>query len=123
MDLLRSYDYDQNNAGIPPDIFNTGPSGYPQSTYSFDYENAHFVVLNEHCDTGGDTVTSGDVPDHLYNRLLDDLQATTQDCIFVFGHEPAFPRSDADNGRLRHTTDSLNQYPSNRTRFWNLLRE
>lgn len=123
MDLLRSYSYDQNGAGIPPDIVNTGPSGCPQSTYSFDYENAHFVVLNEYCDTGGDTVTSGDVPDHLYYWLVDDFQATTQDYIFVFGHEPAFPQPDADNGRLRHSTDSLNQYPSNRTRFWNLLRD
>lgn len=78
MDLLRSYSYDQNGAGIPPDIVNTGPSGCPQSTYSFDYENAHFVVLNEYCDTGGDTVTSGDVPDHLYYWLVDDLQATTR---------------------------------------------
>ena len=100
---------------------NIGPSGCPETTYSFDYENAHFVVLNEYCDTGGDTVTSGDVPDHLYNWLVDDLQATTQEYIFVFGHEPAFPQPDADNGRLRHSTDSLNQYPTNRTRFWNLL--
>ena len=122
MDLLSSCDYDQNGVGIPPVIVNTAPSGCPQSTYSFDYENAHFVVLNEYCDTGGDTVTSGDVPDHLYNWLVDDLQATTQDYIFVFGHEPAFPQPDADNGRLRHNTNSLSQYPSNRTRFWNLLR-
>jgi predicted phosphodiesterase len=123
MALLRSYNYDQNGAGIPPDIVNTGPSGCPQTTYSFDFENAHFVVLNEYCDTGGDTVTSGDVPDHLYNWLVDDLQATGQKYIFVFGHEPAFPQPDADNGRLRHSTDSLNQYPGNRTRFWNLLRD
>lgn len=123
MGLLRSYDYDQNGAGIPPDIVNTGPSGCLQTTYSFDYENAHFVVLNEYCDTGGDTVTEGDIPDHLYNWLVDDLQATDQDYIFVFGHEPAFPQPDEDNGRLRHSTDCLNQYPDNRTRFWNYLRD
>ena len=123
MDLLRDYDYDQNGAGIPPDIVNTGPFGCPQTTYSFDYENAHFVVLNEYCDTDGDTATSGDVPDHLYNWLVDDLQATTQDYIFIFGHEPAFPQPDADNGRFRHDIDSLNQHPANRNRFWNLLRD
>lgn len=123
MDVLRNYDYDPNGAGTPPDIVNTGPSGCPETTYSFDYENAHFVVLNQYCDTGGDTVTSGDVPDHLYDWLVDDLQATAQEHIFVFGHEPAFPQPDADNGRLRHSTDSLNQYPTNRTRFWNLLRD
>lgn len=123
MDLLRNYNYDKNGAGKPPDIVNKGPSGCPQTTYSFDYENTHFVVLNVYCDTGGDTVTTGTVPDHLYHWLVDDLHATSKKFIFVFGHEPAFPRPDADNGRLRHSTDSLNQYPSKRTRFWNLLRD
>ncbi len=123
MDLLRRYDYDQNGTSTPPDIVNSGPSGCPETTYSFDYENTHFVVLNVYCDTGGDTVTSGDVPDDLYDWLNADLQATTKKYIFVFGHEPAFPQPDADNGRLRHQNDSLNQFPGNRDRFWNLLRD
>jgi len=100
-----------------------GPSGCPETTYSFDYENVHFVILNEYCDTGGDDVTHGNIPDHLYNWLLADLSSTTKEHIIVFGHEPAYPQPDADNGRLRHEGDSLNQYPLNRDRFWNLLRD
>jgi hypothetical protein len=80
-------------------------------------------MLNEYCDTGGDTVTSGDVPDHLYDWLVADLSATDKTHIFVFGHEPAYPQPDADNGRVRHLGDSLDQYPANRDRFWNLLRD
>ncbi len=112
MDWLRQYDYG---------LVNPGPSGCPETTYSYDFGNAHFVMLNEYCDTAGDTVTDGDIPDHLYNWLVADLQATSQMHVFVFGHEPAFPQPDADNGRLRHETDSLNAHPINRDRFWNLL--
>jgi hypothetical protein len=69
MAWLRAFDYGP---------VNPGPSGCPQTTYSFDYGNAHFVMLNEYCDAAGDTVTDGDIPDHLYNWLVADLQATAQ---------------------------------------------
>ena len=121
MDWLRSYDYDANGTGNPPDIVNGGPSGCPETTFSFDYENAHFVVLNEYCDAGGDTVTDGNIPDHLYNWLVADLGATSQPFVFLIGHEPAYPQPDEDSGRVRHLGDSLDQYPANRNRFWNLL--
>lgn len=114
MAWLRTYDYGPVNAG---------PSGCPETTYSFDYENAHFVVLNEYCDVSGDTVTDGDVPDHLYEWLVADLNATAQSLVFVFGHEPASPQPDADNGRERHMGDSLNAHPDHRDRFWDLLQD
>jgi hypothetical protein len=114
MDWLRLYEY----GAVHP-----GPAGCPETTYSFDYSNSHFVVLNQYCDSSGDTVTNGDIPDHLYDWLRADLQATTATNVFVIGHEPAFPQPDADNGRLRHEFDSLNAHPSNRNRFWDLLRE
>jgi hypothetical protein len=114
MAWLNSYDYG---------AVNPGPTGCPTTTYSFDVQNAHFVVLNEYCDVAGDDVTTGRVPDHLYNWLVTDLNATTQTHTFVFGHEPAYPQPDADNGRARHMTDSLNQYPADRDRFWALLRD
>jgi len=102
---------------------NPGPTGCPTTTYSFDYQNVHFVMLNEYCDVLSDTATTGDVPDHLYDWLETDLMSTTQEHILVFGHEPAFPQPDADNGRLRHVGDSLDQYPANRDRFWDLLKQ
>jgi hypothetical protein len=111
---LRGYDYG---------AVNPGPAGCPTTTYSFDYQSAHLVVLNEYCDAAGDTVTDGDVPDHLYNWLAADLSATQKAHVFVFGHEPAYPQPDADNGRLRHLGDSLDQYPANRDRFWSLLKD
>jgi len=111
---LRGYDYGD---------VNPGPTGCPTTTYSFDYQNAHFIMLNEYCDAAGDTATDGDVPDHLYNWLVADLGAAQQPHIFVFGHEPAYPQPDADNGRERHMDDSLNAHPDNRDRFWNLLKD
>jgi hypothetical protein len=121
MDWLRNYDYDPNGLGNPPDIVNTGPSGCPETTFSFDYEDAHFVVLNEYCDSGGDTATDGDVPDHLYNWLVADLAANSLPFVFVIGHEPAYPQPDEDTGRVRHVGDSLDGHPANRDRFWDLL--
>ena len=100
-----------------------GPSGCPTTTYSFDYRSTHFVVLNEYCDVAGDDVTNGDVTDHLYEWLVDDLAATDKEHILVFGHEPAYPQPDEGNGRVRHVGDSLDQHPAHRDRFWTLLSE
>ncbi|MGD1992866.1 MAG: metallophosphoesterase [Anaerolineae bacterium] len=112
MAWLKAYDYGAVNAG---------PTGCPTTTYSFDYGNAHFVALNEYSDSSGADVRNGDVSDHLYRWLENDLSQTTQTHIFVLGHEPAYPQPDADNGRVRHVGDSLDQYPARRDRFWQLL--
>jgi hypothetical protein len=114
MAWLNGYDYG---------AVNLGPGGCPTTTYSLDYYSAHLVMLNEYCDVTGDGVTDGDVPDHLYDWLVADLSATTREHVFVFGHEPAYPQPDADNGRLRHEYDSLNEHPAHRDRFWSLLRD
>jgi hypothetical protein len=79
------------------------------------------VVLNEYCDLSGDDVRDGDVSDHVYDWLVQDLFHTGKATVFVFGHEPAFPKPDVDNGRLRHVGDSLDAYPVRRDRFWSLL--
>lgn len=104
-----------------------GPAGCPTTTFSFDRGPAHFVVLNQYCDTAGDAATDGDVPDSLYNWLAADLAAhppaTDRPYTFVVGHEPGYPQPDAENGRLRHEYDSLNAHEANRNRFWALMRE
>ena len=115
MAWLRAY---PQNVGL----VHPGPAGCPTTTFSFDYQNAHFSVLNQYCDTAGDTASDGDIPDYLYNWLAADLAATSLPVKFVIGHEPAFPQPDQDNGRIRHEGDSLNQYPAHRDRFWDLLR-
>jgi hypothetical protein len=111
---LQAYDYGP---------VNPGPSGCPTTTYSFDVQNAHLVVLNEYCDSTDPWVTDGTIPDHLYDWLEQDLQATDKTHSFVIGHEPAYPQPDADNGRERHMTDSLNADPARRDRFWTLLQQ
>lgn len=121
MDWLRGYGSTLTSPQGTP--VHSGPPGCPTTTYSFDHENAHFVVLNLYCDAGGDAVTDGDVPDHLYNWLVADLASTDKPHIFVFGHEPAFPQMDALTGRVRHMGDSLNAHPDRRNRFWDLLKE
>jgi hypothetical protein len=81
------------------------------------------VILNEYCDSSGDTATWGDVPDHLYDWLAEDLANTDARWVFVVGHEPAYPQPDADSGRVRHVGDSLDAHPAHRDRFWALLQD
>ena len=120
MEWLRSY-----NAGGEdlPGVVNAGPPGCRETTYSFDHQNAHFVVLNQYYDGIGDTAADGDVVDALYEWLAEDLATTAREHIFVFGHELAYPQPDANNGRMRHIGDSLDKYPARRDRFWELLRD
>jgi hypothetical protein len=121
MDFLRSMNDGVHNT--LPNLVSFGPRDCVETTYSFDYGNCHFVVLNEYFDGDSDTGSYGDVVDPLYDWLVDDLSTNTLEYVFVIGHEPAFPQPDADNGRLRHVGDSLDQYPENRDRFWNVLVE
>lgn len=104
-------------------VVNPGPVNSEETTYSFDRGIVHFIVLNEYANASSDTATDGVINDHIYNWLVNDLNANTQPYVVVFGHEPAFPLPDMDNGRLRHEYDSLNQYEPERDRFWNLLVE
>lgn len=115
---LRNYNANGNTL---PHIVNIGPPGCEETTFSFDYQNAHFVVLNQYFDGVRDNGTNGDVVDELYEWLQDDLESTTRQHIFVCGHEPAYPQPDQDNGRARHLDDSLNEHEENRDRFWELL--
>mgnify|MGYP002347041877 CR=1 FL=1 len=114
---FQAYDYDPNG-NLPPNLVNTGPAGCEKTTFSFDYGNAHFVVLDEFCNRANGTISN-----LTYNWLYADLEATTKQHIFVFGHEPAYPQPDADNGRERHMDNSLNKDPLKRDLFWALLQE
>ena len=120
MTWLRAY---MTGDDTPPNIVATGPSGSEQTTYSFEYGDVHFIVINEYYDGVSDVGTDGDVVTRLYNWMVTDLAVNTKPIVFVIGHEPAYPQPDEDNGRLRHEDDSLNKYPANRDRFRNLLVE
>ena len=88
------------------DLPSNGPAGETYMTYSFDYLNSHFVMLNT--DRAGNPHTIN------YNWLANDLASTTADHIYVFGHEPAFPVGP-------HLGSSLDFFPNQRDAFWQLL--
>jgi len=105
-------------------IKKAGPEGSSRTTYSWDYGSAHFVVLNVYWDgnrnegsgqgKGSDTAGKGDIAPALHRWLEEDLAACNKPFVFVFGHEPAFPRT-------RHEGDSLDANAKNRDAFWKLL--
>jgi hypothetical protein len=98
-----------------------GPTGTVETTYTWNYGRAHFVVLNEYWNggtaAGSDVVTDGDIVQELYDWLSANLADDDRPpLVFIFGHEPAFPQN-------RHFGDSLDKYPSNRDAFWALLED
>ena len=119
MPYLRRYNRGGNAL---PGIVRCGPPGAVETCYSFDYQNAHFVALNEYYDGTGDMVGDGDVTAPLYEWLAADLEANDKPFVFVFGHEPTVVVPDMDNGRVRHRGGSLDKYPVHNHRFWSLLR-
>lgn len=101
-----------------PSIVDSGPLGSKNTTYSWDYENAHFVALNGYWDgttnSGGDYARDGDVVPALRTWIDSDLSTTEKIHKFVFIHEPAYPEH-------RHVGDSLDKYPANRDAFVTML--
>ena len=69
------------------DLPTNGPADFQKQTYSFDFQNSHFVVLDTEKPRGGVV--------NLAQRLWleQDLAAHKQQHTFVFFHEPAFPTS------------------------------
>ena len=115
MEYLREY------SKAVPNVVNRGPKGCEETTFSFDYGDGHFVVLNQYFDGEKDWGLKGDVVPELLDWLEADLEATTKSRIFVFGHEPLIPMPDMDNGRLRHQGDSLDENPENAFALHQLL--
>jgi hypothetical protein len=82
--------------------FKIGPSnGYDsRTTYSFDYKNAHFVVVNQYYN---DPTYPTDNPiacirPELQTWIDQDLSQTSQPVKFVAGHEPAWSYCSSDPG-------------------------
>jgi hypothetical protein len=117
MQYLREYSL------TVPNVVNRGPAGCEETTFSFDWANTHFVVLNQYFDGVKDWGAEGAVVPELMEWLAADLEATTKEHIFVFGHEPLLPMPDMDNGRLRHQGDSLDEDPVSAFAFHQLLLE
>jgi len=115
---LRQYN---KNGTTLPNIVRKGPPGSEEMMYSFDWQNCHFIAVNQYYDGKIDTGADGNLVPELLAWLEDDLRATTKNHIFVFGHEPIIAMPDMDNGRIRHQGDSLDKYPQNAFHFHQLL--
>lgn len=106
-----------------PGLVRKGPENCTETTYSFDYEDVHFAVINEYYDGESDTGTDGDVVDELYEWLKKDLEENKKPLVFVIGHEPLVSLPDMDSGRHRHQGDNLDSHSKNSHRFQLLLRK
>ncbi|MHC4478943.1 MAG: right-handed parallel beta-helix repeat-containing protein [Planctomycetota bacterium] len=89
---------------------NPGPPNGEETTYSWDYENAHFVQLNMYYDGTTDDRDMDEFSDALYEWLVEDLDRNTKPVVFVIYHQPAYPAGRGDK-------DS----PQGWQRFWKLL--
>ena len=118
MTWLRAFNPGGNSL---PNVVKPGPANGVETSFSFDYGDVHFAVINEYYDGSSDTGTVGDVTDALHTWLAADLTANTRPIVFVIGHEPAFPQPDKESGRVRYIDASLNMFETNRDRFWQTL--
>jgi hypothetical protein len=80
-----------------PNIVNRGPTGCEETTYSFDWKNAHFVNLNLYYDGTVDNKADGNVVPELLAWLEKDLAQNKKKHIFVFGHDPIISMPDMNN--------------------------
>jgi hypothetical protein len=104
-----------------PNVRHKGPAGCEETTYSFDWNNVHFVVLNVYYDGKNDNKADGTITPELMKWLENDLKQNANKRVLVFGHEPIYPFLDMDNGTVRHLNDALDKYPDNAQEFHRLL--
>ncbi len=117
-DWLKQY----NKGGLSlANIVRKGPPGCEETTFSFDWENCHFVGINQYYDGKSDVGADGNVVPELLDWLEADLAENKKKHVFVYGHEPIISMPDLDNGRIRHQGDSLDKYPLNLFRFIQIL--
>jgi predicted phosphodiesterase len=100
-----------------------GPPGAELTSFSFDWANAHFVVVDEYYDGHSDAVGNGDVCDTALAWLDQDLSETHQPLIWVTGHKPIKSFPDMDSGRVRHDGDSISANAAHRERFVQILKQ
>jgi hypothetical protein len=104
----------------------TYPNGFQDRflTYSFDYKNCHFLVLNVYDNDlangrnrfDDDYIPDGSLSDEMLAWIETGLKETSAEFKFLFYHEGAFPEPYS-----RHNGDSMDKYPVQRDKFWNIL--
>ena len=113
-DINNFYDIRDTMVPTLPYIDDYGPTGSTNSTFSWTFENAHFVSINAYWNgntsSGSDVAADGNIVPALNTWIGNDLSTYGQTHNFAFVHEPAYPAH-------RHVGDSLDQYPANRDAF------
>ena len=102
-------------------VVRKGPAGSEETTYSFDWNDVHFVVLNVFFDGKSDNARTPNIVPELLSWLEDDLKQNKKEHTFVFGHVPLFSVLDMDNGTRRHTGEVLDKFPDNELKFERVL--
>jgi Calcineurin-like phosphoesterase len=106
-----------------PHLARRGPDGAGGTIYSFDFGNSHFAIINPYFDGTANTSAKPDVSDATIAWLKQDLAATHQPLLWVACHKPIECLPDMDNGRVRHTGDSLIIDPQRREAFVATLKQ
>lgn len=106
-----------------PHLARRGPPGAADTTYSFDFGNSHFVAVNQYHDGRADVPGKAILSEATLAWLEQDLAATRQPLIWVFGHAPIKSLPDMDTGRVRHAGESVSTNAAVRARFVQLLRD
>jgi len=87
-----------------------GPADYSELTYSFDFGNSHFIVLDSQ-------KPEDHAIDEIQRKWLEqDLFSNKLENIFVFYHEPAYPVSSKIN-------ESLDVKKDDRDALWNIFKK
>jgi 3',5'-cyclic AMP phosphodiesterase CpdA len=105
-DLRNPQRYGEYWASIFPENPENGPDGEKKMTYSFDAGPCHLVCLKTTIPGVGCKVN--------LDWVAKDLAESQAPVKLVFGHAPAFPA-------LLHVGSSLDQFPEERDRFWEIL--
>ena len=79
--------------------------------YSLDVENSHFIVLCSELENEAAQITGKQL-----EWLKGDLQLAKGKHIFVLLHRPLYPK-------IKHLTDSMNQYPEKRDELASLFKQ
>ena len=120
LEYLRHYNDDGNSL---PNLVRTGPPGSEATTYSFDWGNCHFAVINQYYDGVTDNATKGRIVPEILEWLETDLSESDKEHLFVLGHEPMIAVPDMHNGRLRHVDDILNVDEVTNYQFHRLMKK
>jgi len=136
---IRHRDDENNFREVFQDVYMNGPKEQKGLSYSFDFGNSHFCIINTDAWYYGNLEdTTDDRPDWHYIKYMDwlenDLKSASErgmKHIFTFSHEMPFPigghlRDGLPNLGIKFngTIDSTRQWYLDRSdKFWNLMKE